>query len=67
MGNQAELLQRSMAFFKAGETAARPVAHTRKANGSAKAPRKLKPALKPQAGPAPEGTEPDESHFSKFA
>jgi methyl-accepting chemotaxis protein len=67
MGNQAEMLQRSMAFFKAGEVAAKAVVPTRKANGSPKAPRKLKPAPKAQASPAPEVTEPDESHFSKFA
>ena len=67
MGNQAELLQRSMAFFKAGEVAAKPVVLTRKTNGSPKAPRKLKPALKAHASPAPEVAEPDEAQFSRFA
>jgi methyl-accepting chemotaxis protein len=67
MGNQAEMLQRSMAFFKAGETAAKAISPARKANGSPKAPRKLKPALKAQASPTPEAAEPDESQFTKFA
>lgn len=67
MGNQAELLQRSMAFFKAGEAAAKPVVPARKPNGSSKAPRKPKTALKDRASPAPEVAEPDEAQFSRFA
>jgi len=67
MGNQAELLQRTMAFFKAGEVAAKAVVPNRKANASSKAPRKLKPAHKPQFTPTPEMTELDESEFGKFA
>jgi methyl-accepting chemotaxis protein len=67
MGNQAELLQRSMAFFKAGEVAAKPVVGTRKANGSSKAPRKMKTVARAQASPAPETAEPDESQFGRFA
>jgi methyl-accepting chemotaxis protein len=67
MGNQADLLQRTMGFFKAGEPAAKAAVPARKANGSQKAPRKLKSVLKGQPSPAPVVTEPDESQFTKFA
>jgi methyl-accepting chemotaxis protein len=66
MGNQAELLQRTMGFFKAGEATAKAAAPARKANNSPKAPRKLKP-VKTQASPKSEVAEPDESQFTRFA
>jgi methyl-accepting chemotaxis protein len=67
MGNQAEMLQRTMGFFKAGDAPAKAAVPARKTNGPPKAPRKLKPVLKGQTGPAYEVAEPDESHFTKFA
>jgi methyl-accepting chemotaxis protein len=65
MGDQAQNLQQSMAFFKTGERKAAP-GSPRKSSTAVKAVRKPKPAGKFE--PAADSQDgPDESQFSKFA
>ena len=70
MGAQAQMLQQSMSFFRAGGAVANAMpaaAPARKASGLQKAPRHSGRPQQANATPEPQAAELDETQFAKFA